>query len=248
MLTTDLPDGAWQRQALPAVVTELTVTDPPLAAFIQLVAPTPEQMTKLLERSYDFMVNGLLSEQHAVTSAFREFYQAVNGEALVAAHAPQTLPQPETASEDQDATNAPQTGAQTPRRGRPPRLDPTLIAPPQVTGTIDPDLLDGHDDVVATIDASAAGEALVAEMQRFAAELAALTDFFADLQIGDTRVRTFSSAEAAALLGVSPATMKNWRDRGFGPDFIVTGTRGDAVRYPVFRIVQWLVTASERAS
>lgn len=51
------------------------------------------------------------------------------------------------------------------------------------------------------------------------------------------RVLTLSPNEAAALLGVAPGTLANWRHRGGGPRFVKVGSR---VRYRACDVEEWL--------
>jgi hypothetical protein len=47
------------------------------------------------------------------------------------------------------------------------------------------------------------------------------------------------SREAAAFIGVSPATLENWRVRGEGPAFIKTPGRTGKVLYEPAQIQAW---------
>jgi hypothetical protein len=47
------------------------------------------------------------------------------------------------------------------------------------------------------------------------------------------------SREAAAFIGISPATLENWRVRGEGPAFIKTPGRTGKVLYEPAQIQAW---------
>jgi hypothetical protein len=47
------------------------------------------------------------------------------------------------------------------------------------------------------------------------------------------------SREAAAFIGVSPATLENWRTRGEGPAFVKTPGRTGKVLYDPADIASW---------
>lgn len=239
MLNTDLPEGTWQRDAFPGALLHLTATDPMLSTFVQLVGITPKQAVMLLRRS-DEAFAGLSEEAHqselvtslqqrALIMALREFYQAVGGEAIVRQHAPEVA-----AEQDGPA----------PARRSPGRPTGTGTQQPLLTGTIDGDVLAGTEGpITAALNREDIVTALRADMHRFAERLAASTDFFDDLQLGDTRVRMWTPLELATLIGVTPQTLLNWRTRGIGPGFIRIGARSDMIRYPVFRVVEWLTGA-----
>lgn len=46
-----------------------------------------------------------------------------------------------------------------------------------------------------------------------------------------------NTVEAAPIVGVSPATLKTWRNKGIGPPYVVIGTR---VRYRVCDLEAWM--------
>ena len=47
------------------------------------------------------------------------------------------------------------------------------------------------------------------------------------------------SREAAAFIGVSPATLENWRVRGEGPAFIKTPGKTGKISYAEADILEW---------
>jgi predicted DNA-binding transcriptional regulator AlpA len=68
------------------------------------------------------------------------------------------------------------------------------------------------------------------------------SDRGADLPTGD---RLVSEAETAALLGIAPRTLQEWRRKGAGPAFI--RLTGRSIRYRQADVLAW-VTARIRPS
>lgn len=50
-------------------------------------------------------------------------------------------------------------------------------------------------------------------------------------------MKLISSKEAAAVLGISPGTLENWRTRGYGPPYIKYGT---LVKYEIGAVYEWI--------
>jgi predicted DNA-binding transcriptional regulator AlpA len=55
-----------------------------------------------------------------------------------------------------------------------------------------------------------------------------------------------TQTDVAALLGLSPRTIEDWRVRGIGPRFIRLSAR--AVRYDPYAVASWVASRQEVAS
>jgi hypothetical protein len=227
MLSTDFPDVSWQRLRFDAARDRLARTTPLVDVFIGSIEATPTIIGKLmeisataLEQSTDLALTGYAKQIDALATAFRQFYDEAGGRAIVQQQDAQLVAEIENG----------------PRLGRP-RLspDPQLERAPLVTGTPSP-----YEPVQIVIDANASMQRLQQDMLQFAQRLSVSQSFFADLQVDDIRVRVWAPSELALLLNVTVTTLTNWRKLGYGPKFVVVGSRADAVRYPAFRVIEWL--------
>jgi hypothetical protein len=59
------------------------------------------------------------------------------------------------------------------------------------------------------------------------------------------KYRYLSGDEAAALLGLSPGTLANWRCRGEGPPWTLLG-RARGIRYRIDHLLAWVEDASKK--
>jgi predicted site-specific integrase-resolvase len=50
-------------------------------------------------------------------------------------------------------------------------------------------------------------------------------------------MKLISSKEAAAVLGISPGTLENWRTRGYGPPYV---KYSNLVKYELGAIYEWI--------
>lgn len=53
-------------------------------------------------------------------------------------------------------------------------------------------------------------------------------------------LRMLSSSELAVILSIKPATLRSWRKRGFGPNFIKADGEKGQVRYMVKDVRAWV--------
>lgn len=237
MLNTDFPEGTWQRQVFDATRSQIVATDPKLGAWVDLIAPTPEQVQYLSALASQDMTGAMfpIEQQQALREALDAVYRNTGGEALVREHHPELFVEPVKRGPGRPRLDGTPTGA--PRAGD---------LPPKLTGEArEEDMLGGHDEVLATvIDRQHVADELWQDMRRFAEKLAETDHMLGSVQFGDTLVRTYSATELATLLGVTPPTLTKWRQQGYGPAAVRTGTRSDSFRYPVFRVVEWLIEGS----
>ena len=65
--------------------------------------------------------------------------------------------------------------------------------------------------------------------------------------INDLSTLSVPATEAAALIGVSPRTLSNWRTQGVGPVFVRVGTPHSRTLYRLDDLRTWLETSASKA-